>query len=83
MNSTEALGNGLPPQLPDESFHDYMQRLYALQGGCIRKGNENKVQARLPNGLYAQFWLYLKKRNWSLTTGVQYAVTQLLINEQC
>ena len=44
MNSTEALGNGLPPQLPDEQFHDYMQRLYALQGGCIRKGNENKVQ---------------------------------------
>ena len=83
MNSTEALGNGLPPQLPDEEFHDYMQRLYALQGGGKRNGNENKVQARLPNGLYSQFWLYLKKRNWSFTTGVQYAVTQLLINEQC
>ena len=83
MNSTEAPGTGLPPQRPDEEFHEYMHRLYALQGGCIRKGNENKVNARLPKGLYAKFWRFLKKRDWSITTGVQYAITQVLINEQC
>ena len=83
MNTTEATGNGIPAQLPDEDFHDYMARLYRLQGGCSRKGNENKVQARLPKGIYTQFWAFLKERNWSFTTGVQYAITQVIKDQKC
>ena len=41
------------------------------------------MQARLPNRIYTQFWAFLKKRNWSFTTGVQYAITQVIKDQKC
>ena len=48
---------GSPPRGPDESFHRYMSRLYALQGQS--RGKSPQVITRLPAAL-KQFWLFLK-----------------------
>ena len=45
--------------------------------------NGYHVQAKLPPDLYQQFWALLKAKNFSKSTGVQYAIYQLLQNEQC
>ena len=43
--------------------------------------NECHVQAKLPPDLYQQFWRFLKAKNFSKSTGVQYAIFQTLKNE--
>ena len=82
MTTTKAPGDGLPAQLPDENFHDYMSRLYREQGYGGRDRSPY-VQARLPGPLYAQFWAFLKEQGWGHSTGIQYAITQLLNKDKC
>ena len=60
MTTTKAPGDGLPAQLPDENFHDYMSRLYREQG--LARGESPYLQARFPQQLYAQFWQFLHQR---------------------
>ena len=76
-------GDGLPPIQDGEDFHEYMARIYRLQGpeGWGLGTNGNHVQSRLPGPIYRQFWAFLKAKGWSQTTGVQYAITQLLLKE--
>ena len=54
MTTTKAPGDGLPAQLPDENFHDYMSRLYREQG----YGGATAALTSKPGSqpLYAQFW---------------------------
>ena len=76
-------GDGLPPIQDGEGFHEYMSRLYQLQGpgAWAQNKNCNHIQSRLPGPIYRQFFAYLKAKGWSQTTGVQYAITQLLLRE--
>lgn len=80
---SKASGAGLPPMKQGEDFHDYMRRCYQQQapGAWAKDNNCNHVQSRLPGPIYRQFYAFLKGRNWSASTGVQYAITQLLLKE--
>ena len=80
MTTTTAPGDGLPAQLPEEDFHAYMSRLYREQG--MPRGESPYLQTRLPQPLYAQFWQFLSKQGWGHSTGIQYAVVQLLKNHK-
>ena len=78
-------GDGLPQIQDGEGFHEWMQRCYQQQqtpGAWARDKNCNHVQSRLPGSMYRQFYALLKAKGWSQTTGLQYAVHLLLINEQ-
>ena len=46
------------------------------------RGESPYLQARLPQPLYAQFWQFLSKQGWGHSTGLQYAVVQLLKNQK-
>ena len=39
--------------------------------------NQYHVQAKIPAPLYREFHAVLKKNNWSISTGVQYAIHKL------
>ena len=71
-------GNGTQPM--DDNFHQYMRALYREQHREEELGpeaNQYHVQAKLPAALYREFHEVLKKNNWSISTGIQYAVHQL------
>lgn len=78
MTQTKAHGfsEPTPKQNADESFHEYMHRLYKSQPqlGMIN----NHVQAKLPRDLYVPFYQFLKEKGWSKSKGVQYAIYRLL-----
>ena len=80
MTTTKAPGDGLPAQLPDEDFHDYMSRLYRDQG--LARGESPYLASRFPQQLYAQFWQFLHQKGWGHSTGLQFAVIELLKNQK-
>ena len=82
MTTTKAPGDGLPAQLPDEDFHDYMSRLYREQGYGGRDRSPY-VQARLPGPSTPSSGRFLKEQGWGHSTGIQYAITQLLNKNKC
>ena len=80
MTTTTAPGDGLPAQLPDEDFHEYMARLYREQG--LARGESPYLASRFPQQLYAQFWQFLHQKGWGHSTGLQFAVIELLKNQK-
>ena len=76
---SQEMENGLRSAEP-EQFHALMRKLYREQHRVETLGddiNQYHVQARLPAPLYREFHAVLKKNNWSITTGVQYAIHKL------
>ena len=74
-------------QKPSESFAEWKERAFGKDTqketfGPI-SGNQYHVQAKLPPALYREFWALIKARNFTKSTGVQYAIYKLLQNEQC
>ena len=75
---------GLPSQLKDESFHKYMLRLYQMQRetSSLQDVNQYHVQAKLPPAMYRDFYESLIDNDWSVSTGVQYAIYNTYSKEQ-
>ena len=59
-----------------DKFHETMRALYREQHSDeeLVDRNQYHVQAKLPASLYREFHAVLKKNNWSISTGIQYAI---------
>ena len=77
-------------QKPGESFADWKSNAFKNARAERRENgdqtmradsNNYHVQAKLPADLYQQFWALIKAKNFSKSTGVQYAIFQTLKNE--
>ena len=67
-----------------DKFHETMRALYRDQrsdDGPLANENQYHVQAKLPAQLYREFHQVLKKNNWSISTGVQYAIHSLSLQQ--
>ena len=76
--------NGLRSADP-EQFHELMRKLYKEQHKVETLGvdmNQYHVQAKLPAPLYREFQTLLKQNNWSITTGIQYAIHKISPQKQ-
>ena len=63
----------------DSDFHHMMRSLYDQQHETedLVDVNQYHVHAKIPASLYREFHAVLKKNNWSISTGVQYAIHKL------
>ena len=61
------------------SFKD--ARKTRLETGEALDTNGYHVQAKLPPDLFREFWALIKAKNFSKSTGVQYAIYKLLQDE--
>ena len=72
-------------QKTSESFAEWKERAFgkATQketfGPLTR--NQYLVQAKLPPALYREFWALIKAKNFTKSTGVQYAIYKLIQDE--
>ena len=63
-----------------------MEQMYAEQretnvGQKNRDRNDHYVATKLPRQLHAEFYQWLKSRDWSKSRGVRFAIYQLLKSE--
>ena len=77
-------------QQPSDSFADWKSTAFKNARAERRENgdqtmradsNNYHVQAKLPSDLYLQFWALLKAKNFSKSTGVQYAIYKLIQDE--
>lgn len=61
------------------SFKD--ARKSRLETGEALDTNGYHVQAKLPPDLYQEFWAFLKAKNFTKSTGVQYAIYKVIHDE--
>jgi hypothetical protein len=69
----------------EQKFHRTMQALYAAQKkDCTnskRNCNDYYVAAKLPESQYIAFYAFLESKGWSKSTGIKFAIHQLLLSK--
>ena len=74
-------------QKPSESFAEWKERVLGKDarketfGPLTGTGNQYHVQAKLPPALFREFWALIKAKNFTKSTGVQYAIYKLIQDE--